>query len=53
LAYCLEHTIHHQALIKIGLMELNLIHLIDQHFGVAPATIRFKKTANAILKKEE
>jgi hypothetical protein len=43
LAYCLEHTIHHQALIKIGLMELNLTHLIDQHFGVAPATVRFNQ----------
>jgi hypothetical protein len=43
LAYCLEHTIHHQALIKIGLNELNLTHLIDQHFGVASATVRFNQ----------
>jgi len=43
LAYCLEHSIHHQALIKIGLMELNIEHLISEDFGVAPATIRYKE----------
>ena len=42
LAYCLEHSIHHQALIKIGLVEQNLEDLIDVDFGVAPATIRFR-----------
>jgi len=43
LAYCLEHSIHHQALIKIGLQELNITLLIDDTFGVAPATIRHKQ----------
>ncbi len=43
LAYCLEHSIHHQALIKIGLLELNLLQLINENFGVAPATIRYKE----------
>ncbi|MEX2593138.1 MAG: DinB family protein [Anditalea sp.] len=43
LAYCLDHTIHHQALIKIGLQELNLVHLVDECFGVSPATIRFNQ----------
>jgi uncharacterized damage-inducible protein DinB len=43
LAYCLEHSIHHQALIKIGLKELNLEQLISENFGVAPATIRYKQ----------
>lgn len=42
LAYCLEHSIHHQALMKISLIELNLSHLIDHTFGLAPATIRYK-----------
>jgi hypothetical protein len=42
LAYCLEHSIHHQALIKIGLIELDSIQLIDKSFGIAPATIRYK-----------
>lgn len=44
LAYCLEHSIHHQAIIKIGLIEMNKLHCIDEHFGIAPTTIRFKKT---------
>ncbi|MBR9999141.1 MAG: hypothetical protein KFF73_09225 [Cyclobacteriaceae bacterium] len=44
LAYCYEHSIHHQALIKIGLNELGLQFLIDDNFGVAPATIRYKST---------
>lgn len=43
LAYCLEHSIHHQALIKIGLIELKLERLLDNNFGVAPATIRHKR----------
>jgi len=43
LAYCLEHSIHHQALIKIALIELNLQGLINPNFGVAPATIRHLK----------
>lgn len=40
LAYCLEHSIHHQALIKVGLKAMNLTELVDETFGVAPATIR-------------
>jgi uncharacterized damage-inducible protein DinB len=43
LAYCLEHSIHHQALIKVGLLELNSLSFIDDTFGLAPATIRFRK----------
>ena len=43
LIYCLEHSIHHQALIKIGLMYHGLHHLLPENFGVAPATIRYKK----------
>lgn len=42
LAYCLEHSIHHQALIKIGLFEQGLSNLIDQEFGVATSTIKFR-----------
>jgi heat shock protein HspQ len=44
LAYCLEHSIHHQALIKVGLLELNCNSFINENFGLAPATIRYKKT---------
>jgi uncharacterized damage-inducible protein DinB len=43
LAYCLEHSIHHQALIKVCLLELNSLSLIDDTFGLAPATIRYRK----------
>ncbi|MBD3630629.1 hypothetical protein [Cyclobacterium sp.] len=42
LAYCLEHSIHHQALIKIGLLEQGLSALICPDFGVAPSTIKFR-----------
>lgn len=43
LGYCLEHSIHHQALIKVGLLELDRLHFIDETFGLAPATIRHRK----------
>jgi len=43
LAYCLEHSIHHQALIKIGLLEQGLEDLIEPEFGVAPSTIKFRQ----------
>ena len=44
LAYCLEHSIHHQALIKVGLIELDKVDCINSNFGIAPATIRHKKS---------
>jgi hypothetical protein len=44
LGYCLEHSIHHQALIKVGLLEANCMSYIDENFGLAPATIRYRKT---------
>ncbi len=43
LAYNLEHSIHHQALIKIGYLGLNLGYLLHEDFGDAPATIRYRK----------
>ncbi len=46
LAYCLEHSIHHQALLKIGIASLNLGHIIDADFGIAPSTIRHKKSSS-------
>jgi uncharacterized damage-inducible protein DinB len=42
LAYCIEHSIHHQALIKAGLIALGLAHLTNEHFGVAYSTIRYR-----------
>jgi len=44
LVYCLEHSIHHQALIKIGLIDQKMDHLIDQSFGIAPSTIRHQQS---------
>lgn len=41
LAYCLEHNIHHMALVRIGLYTLGL-KPENTGFGVAPSTIRFK-----------
>jgi len=42
LVYCLDHAIHHQALIKIGLKELDCAQLVSEHFGVAYSTIRYR-----------
>jgi hypothetical protein len=42
LAYNLEHTIHHMALIKVGLKELNK-ERVSESFGVASSTIRFRQ----------
>ncbi len=42
LAYCIEHSIHHQAIIKAGLIELGLKSLVDENFGVAYSTIRYR-----------
>lgn len=41
LAYNLEHTIHHMALIKVGLKELSSID-VSHTFGVASSTTRNK-----------
>ncbi len=43
LGFCLEHTIHHQALVKTGLKELNCLKLVSPNFGVAPSTLRNQK----------
>lgn len=47
LAYCLEHSIHHQALIKVGLLGMNILHLVEEDFGVAPSTIRSRAALTA------
>ncbi|MDF1576591.1 MAG: DinB family protein [Bacteroidales bacterium] len=47
LAYCIEHSIHHQALIKAGLIGMGLPELTDEHFGVAYSTIRYRDTSCA------
>lgn len=42
LAYNLEHSVHHQALIKVALLEMKLLSSVGPNFGVAASTIRFK-----------
>jgi uncharacterized damage-inducible protein DinB len=43
LAYNLEHTVHHMALIRIGIRELSDVTLSGT-FGVASSTIQYHKT---------
>ena len=42
LLYNLEHSIHHQALIKVALYRLSHIKISDS-FGIAPSTIEYRK----------
>lgn len=42
LIYNLEHSIHHQALIKVALLSLPHIK-ISSSFGVAPSTLEYRK----------
>lgn len=42
LLYNLEHCIHHQALIKVAVFQLEDIQLTET-FGIAPSTIEYRK----------
>lgn len=42
LAYNIEHSIHHQALIRVGLIIFGGNELVNSNFGIAPATIRYR-----------
>ena len=42
LLYNLEHCIHHQALIKVAIFQLEDIQLTET-FGIAPSTIEYRK----------
>ncbi len=42
IAYNLEHTIHHMALIRVGVNEVSAIKL-PEDFGVASSTVKYKK----------
>lgn len=42
--YNIEHTIHHYAIIKIGLKEVMPALLLPPTFGVAPSTVSYRTT---------
>lgn len=44
LSYCLDHCIHHQYFIKIGLVSLELGHYLHEEFGIAPSTLMQRKS---------
>lgn len=47
LAYNIEHAIHHMAIMKIGLREIDPGLALPAHFGVASSTIRHQSAVLA------
>lgn len=47
LAYNLEHSIHHQALIKVAITDMKLSKLVKETFGFAPSTVRHQNNTCA------
>ena len=45
LVYNVEHTIHHLAIIKIGLLSIMPEIALPEHFGVAPSTVKHQTIA--------
>jgi hypothetical protein len=46
LVYNLEHTVHHMALIRVGINEVSSVK-VPEGFGVASSTMKYKRTAHA------
>ncbi len=47
ITYCLEHAIHHMALIKIGVKISFPQIILTDDFGIAPSTIKHQQTVCA------
>lgn len=43
LAYNMEHTVHHMALIRIGINELSVL-AVDESFGIASSTVKYRSS---------
>lgn len=43
IAYNLEHAIHHMALIKVGVLVVAPYIQLDDNFGIAPSTVKYKQ----------
>ena len=43
LAYALDHTVHHLAIVRIALSQEKDKVKMDSNFGVAPSTIRYRE----------
>lgn len=46
IVYNTEHIIHHLALIKVALIEMNLSFLVSHDFGMANSTIKYQASLN-------
>ena len=44
LTYVIEHTVHHMALLKIGLQALSTPLMVPPSFGVAVSTLRYRNS---------
>lgn len=49
--YNLEHTVHHMALIRVGIREVSEIN-IPEDFGIASSTIKYRKIGKAVVPNE-
>jgi hypothetical protein len=43
LIYNIEHTIHHLAIIKIGIKSIHPQFELPDHFGIAPSTLNYRR----------
>ena len=44
LVYNLEHTIHHMAIIRIGINQIAPEIKLSENFGIAPSTVKYQKS---------